>query len=59
MLSEGNILDRLYAAEAKLASRERELQAATAQFEEYRRAIKSQFYDVLEDASATWVVVLD
>ncbi|KAI9596458.1 hypothetical protein BDF19DRAFT_13541 [Syncephalis fuscata] len=26
MLSEGNILDRLYAAEAKLASRERELQ---------------------------------
>jgi uncharacterized membrane-anchored protein YhcB (DUF1043 family) len=52
MLSEGNILDRLYAAEAKLAAKERELHAVTAQFDEYRKAVKSQFYDVLESSSS-------
>ncbi|KAI8051510.1 S-adenosyl-L-methionine-dependent methyltransferase [Syncephalis plumigaleata] len=59
MLSEGNILDRLYAAEAKLAAKERELHTVNVQFDEYRKAVKSQFYDVLDESASSGVATSD
>jgi multidrug resistance efflux pump len=51
-LSEGNILDRLQAMEAKLASREHELRTLQQQFNEYRSMVKQQFYDIYDDQTS-------